>query len=277
MIEEPIQCAYCVSEPEAGSDVAGLKTTAVKKGDKYVINGSKMWITNGGKAQETGGFYFILAKTDPSAGSKGFTGFVVDAQSEGIKVGRKEWNMGQRCSDTRGITFEDLVVGEENILGKEGDGFKIAMGAFDHTRPPVAIGAVGLARRAMHEALNYAMERKTFGVPIYSHQSVSNMIAQMASDIEAGRWLTYKACTMIDQGHKNTYWASMAKRHAGEAAVRISNDAVQVHGGNGFNSEYPVEKLYRDSKIFTIYEGTSQIQNLIIARELAGNMDLVHP
>ncbi len=277
LIEAPIQAAYAVTEPGAGSDVQGIKTTAKKQGDAYVINGSKMWITNGGMAQESGGFYFVLAKTDPEAGAKGMTGFVVDADTPGITVGRKELNMGQCCSDTRGLTFEDVVVPEENVIGAEGQGFGLAMGAFDNTRPPVAIGAVGLARRAMEEALKYAQERTTFGQPISNYQAVSFKLAQMAMEIDAARWLTYRSATIIDQGQRNTYWASMAKAFASEAANRAASEAVQIFGGNGFNKEYPVEKLMRDAKIYMLYEGTSEIQRLIISRELLANNDLITP
>jgi acyl-CoA dehydrogenase len=265
LTEAPLQAAYGVTEPGAGSDVAGAKTTAVKKGDSWVLNGQKMWITNGGVAN----WFFVLAKTDPTknAGSA-FTGFIVDADTPGITVGRKEINMGQRCSDTRGITFEDVVVPAANVLGAEGFGFKVAMGAFDHTRPPVAAGAVGLARRAMDEAIAYAKERKTMGVPIAHHQAVSFMIADMAMGIEAGRCLVHKSAWEIDQGRKNTMFASMAKAFAGDHANKVAADAVQIFGGNGFNTEYPVEKLMRDAKIYQIYEGTSQIQRLIISREI---------
>lgn len=272
LTEEPVQAAYCVTEPGAGSDVAGAKTTAVKKGDKWVINGSKMWITNGGVAK----WYFVLAKTDANASAgKAFTGFIVDADSPGISVGRKEINIGQRCSDTRGITFEDVEVPEENVLGAPGYGFKIAMQAFDITRPPVAIGAVGLARRAFDEARKYAMERKTMGVPIAQHQAIQFMLSDMATGIEAGRLLSYKAAYEIDCGRKNTLFASMAKRFAGDHANQCTTDAIQIFGGAGFNTEYPVEKLFRDAKIYQIYEGTSQIQRMIIAKELfaRGNMD----
>ncbi|KAG6586914.1 Medium-chain specific acyl-CoA dehydrogenase, mitochondrial precursor [Phytophthora cinnamomi] len=262
---QPVQAAYCVTEPGAGSDVAGAKTTAVKKGDKWVINGSKMWITNGGVAK----WYFVLAKTDANASAgSAFTGFIVDADSPGISVGRKEINVGQRCSDTRGITFEDVVVPEENVLGDPGYGFKIAMQAFDITRPPVAIGAVGLARRAFDEARKYALERKTMGVPIAMHQAIQFMLADMATGIEAGRQLTYKAAYEIDCGRKNTMYASMAKRFAGDHANKVTTDAIQIFGGAGFNTEYPVEKLFRDAKIYQIYEGTSQIQRMIIAKEM---------
>lgn len=262
MTEEPLMAAYAVTEPGAGSDVAGAKTKAEKKGDKWVINGNKMWITNGGVAN----WYFVLAKTDPSqsAGSA-FTGFIVDADTPGITPGRKEINMGQRASDTRGITFEDVVVPEENVLGKPGDGFKIAMGAFDRTRPAVAMGAVGLARRAMDEATHYALERKTFGKPIAMHQAVAFMLADMAIGVETSRLAVYKACYEIDVGRKNTYYASIAKALASETANKVAADAVQVFGGNGFNTEYPVEKLMRDAKIFMLYEGTSQIQRIIIS------------
>jgi len=261
---EPKFAAYCVTEPGAGSDVTGIRTTAKKVGDDYVINGSKMWITNGSVAS----WYFVLAYTDTAAKHKGMSGFMVPASTQGISVGKKEWNMGQRASDTRGITFEDVKIPARYLLGKEGDGFKIAMSAFDHTRPPVAIGAVGLARRAMDEAIQYAQTRKAFGTAIASFQAVSFMIADMAKDIEAARGLVYKAAWMIDQGERNTKYAAMAKAFAADTAMRVATDAVQVFGGYGYSEEYPVEKLMRDAKIYQIYEGTSQIQRLIIAKEI---------
>jgi acyl-CoA dehydrogenase len=264
MTDEFLLAAYGVTEPNAGSDVASLKTRAERKGDKYIVNGSKMWITNAGKAN----WFFVLAKTDSSAGHAGMTGFIVDADSPGITVGKKEWNMGQRASDTRGVEFLDVEVPVENRLGNEGEGFKIAMKAFDLTRPLVASAAVGLAQAAFEYAYEYAQERKTFGQPIYNNQSISFMIADMAKDIEAARLLVWQAAWMHDQGTRNTKFASMAKCFAADAAHRIASDAVQVFGGNGFSTEYPVEKLLRDSKIFQIYEGTSQIQRLIISREL---------
>ncbi|KAI8899608.1 acyl-CoA dehydrogenase/oxidase [Globomyces pollinis-pini] len=265
MTEEPLMCAYGVTEPGAGSDVAGAKTFAVKKGDKYVISGNKMWITNGGKAN----WYFVLAKTDDKASAgRAFTGFIVDANSPGITVGKKEINMGQRASDTRGINFDNVEVPAENVLGLEGQGFKIAMGAFDITRPLVASAAVGLARRALHEATNYALERKTMGSVIAEHQAIAFMLADMAMGVEAARNLVWKSAVLRDQGKRNTYYASMAKAYASEVANKNAADAVQIFGGNGFNSEYPVEKLMRDAKIFMIYEGTSQIQRLIVSRLL---------
>eukprot|EP00039_Didymoeca_costata_P020089 m.340033 g.340033 ORF g.340033 m.340033 type:complete len:422 (+) comp19089_c0_seq1:30-1295(+) len=271
---DPVQAAYCVTEPGAGSDVAGAKTNAIKKGDEYVLNGQKMWITNGGVAK----WFFVLAKTDPSqkAGSA-FTGFVVDADSPGITIGRKEINLGQRCSDTRGISFEDVVVPKENVIGSEGLGFKLAMRAFDYTRPPIAIGAVGVARRAMDEALQYAQTRSTMGQLIINHQSVSNMLADMAMGIEAGRLLAYKAAALIDSGKPNSMFASMAKCFAADHCQKVVSDAVQIFGGAGFNTEYPVEKLFRDAKIYQIYEGTSQIQRLIISRNMVSNPELLTP
>ncbi|KAJ2079523.1 hypothetical protein H4R24_003723 [Coemansia sp. RSA 988] len=266
MTEAPLMAGYCVTEPGAGSDVAAAKTNAVKKGDKWFINGQKMWITNGGKAN----WYFLLAKTDPNASAgKAFTGFIVDADSPGISAGRKEWNMGQRASDTRGITFEDVEVPDENRLGEVGQGFKIAMGAFDITRPLVASAAVGLAQRAMDEASAYAIQRKSMGKPIIDHQAVAFMLADMAIQIEASRMMVWRAGWLRDQNKRNTYYASIAKALASETANKCAADAVQIFGGNGFNSEYPVEKLMRDAKIFTIYEGTSQIQRLIISRAIA--------
>ncbi|XP_007567484.1 medium-chain specific acyl-CoA dehydrogenase, mitochondrial [Poecilia latipinna] len=269
MAEEPLMCAYCVTEPGAGSDVAGLKTRAVKMGDEYVVNGQKMWITNGGKAN----WYFLLARTNPDPKcptSKAFTGFIVDADTPGIQIGRKEMNMGQKCSDTRGITFEDVRIPKENVLIAEGAGFKIAMGAFDNTRPPVAAGATGLAQRALDEATSYALERKTFGKVIAEHQAVSFLLAEMAMKVELARMGYQRSAWEVDQGRRNTYYASIAKAFAGDIANQVAADAVQIFGGNGFNSEYPVEKLMRDAKIYQIYEGTAQIQRLIIAREHLG-------
>ncbi|XP_051867861.1 medium-chain specific acyl-CoA dehydrogenase, mitochondrial isoform X2 [Pristis pectinata] len=266
MTEAPLMCAYCVTEPGAGSDVAGIKTRAEKKGNEYVINGQKMWITNGGKAN----WYFLLARTNPdpkASAGKAFTGFIVDADSPGIQVGRKELNMGQRCSDTRGIVFEDVRVPLENVLIGEGAGFKIAMGAFDKTRPPVAAGAVGLGQRAVDEATKYALERRTFGRLLVEHQAVSFLLAEMMMKVELARLAYQRAAWEVDQGRKNTYYASIAKAFAGDMANQVASDAVQIFGGNGFNSEYPVEKLMRDAKIYQIYEGTAQIQRLIIARE----------
>lgn len=266
-LDKPLMCAYGVTEPGAGSDVAGIKTKAVKKGDEYILNGQKMWITNGGVAN----WYFVLARTnmDPKASAgKAFTGFIVDGDSPGLQIGRKEINMGQRASDTRGLTFEDVRIPKENVLGAEGAGFKIAMGAFDKTRPPVASGAVGLAQRAFDEAKKYSLERKTMGKLIAEHQAVAFMLAEMAIGIESARLCYMKSAWEVDHGQRNTYMASIAKALGGDVANKCAQDAVQIFGGNGFNTEYPVEKLMRDAKIYQIYEGTAQIQRIIIAREL---------
>jgi acyl-CoA dehydrogenase len=261
---EPLFAAYAVTEPGAGSDVAGIRTKARKVGDEYVIDGSKAWITNGGVAS----WYFVLAYTDPEKKHRGMSGFLVPADTPGITIGKKEWNLGQRASDTRGLTFEEVKVPAKFRLGNEGDGFKIAMSAFDHTRPPVASGAVGLAQRAMDESVKYAKERKTFGLPIAAYQAISFMIAEMAMGIEAGRHLVRLAAWSIDNGKRNTKYAAMAKAFCADMAMKVATDAVQVHGGYGYSHEYPVEKLMRDAKIYQIYEGTSQIQRLIICKEI---------
>ena len=269
LIEEPVMCAYGVTEPGAGSDVAGIKTKAEKKGDEWVINGQKMWITNGGVAN----FYFVLARSNPDPkcpASKAFTGFIVDRDTPGLTPGRKEMNMGQRASDTRGITFEDVVVPKENVLVGEGAGFKVAMGAFDKTRPPVASGAVGIAQRCLDEATKYATERKAFGVPNLNQQAVAYMLADIAIGIESSRLSYMKAAWQADNKIRNTYMASIAKCLAGDVANKAATDAVQIFGGNGFNCDYPVEKLMRDAKIYQIYEGTAQIQRIIIGREWMG-------
>eukprot|EP00758_Cryptobia_borreli_P010022 Tbor_TRINITY_DN5529_c1_g1::TRINITY_DN5529_c1_g1_i1::g.12919::m.12919/K00249/ACADM, acd; acyl-CoA dehydrogenase len=259
LTEEPLQASYCVTEPDAGSDVSGIKTVSEKKGDKWVINGQKMWITGAGHAN----WFFVLTKS-----KDGFVAFVVESNTPGVTLGPKELNMGQRCSDTRGIRFEEVVVPEENMVGAVGQGFKVAMKAFDFTRPPVAIAAVGLAQRALDEAVEYSKQRKTMGKTISEHQGVSFMLADMAAGIECGRLMTHRAAWEIDQGRRNTYFASCAKLMASEHAIKCANDGIQIFGGNGYNCGYPMEKLFRDSKIFTIYEGTSQIQRMIISRAL---------
>jgi acyl-CoA dehydrogenase len=257
-------CSYAVTEPQAGSDVANIATSAVKKGDDYAINGQKVWITGAGHAA----WFFVLATTDKEKRHKGKSAFIIPAKSPGVIIGKKESNMGQRASDTRSVTFEDVVVSSKNRLGQEGDGFLIAMGAFDYTRPLVSAGAVGLARAAMEYALSYAKERHAFGVPIWQHEGVGFMLADMATEIDAARYLVWKSAYEIDNKRKNTLYAAHAKRFAADTAMKTCTNAVQVFGGNGFNKEYPVEKLMRDAKIFQIYEGTSEIQRVIITREL---------
>jgi acyl-CoA dehydrogenase len=256
--------AYCVTEPQAGSDVQGIKTVARRAGDDYVLKGSKMWITNGSVAD----WYFVVAYTDPSQRYKGMSAFVVPRDSPGIEVGKKEQNLGQRASDTRAITFNDVKVPKANLLGTQGQGWFLAMAAFDHSRPVVSAAAVGLARSAMDHAVRYAKERTTFGVPIHKHQAVAFSIAEMAMKIEAARLLVWQSAWKIDRGERNTREAAIAKAFAADSAMQVALDAVQAFGGYGYSREYPVEKLMRDAKVFQIYEGTSQIQRLIIAKEI---------
>jgi acyl-CoA dehydrogenase len=256
--------AYCVTEPQAGSDVQGIRTTARRVGDDYVLKGQKMWITNGSVAD----WYFVVAYTDPEQRHKGMSAFVVPRDTPGIEVGKKEQNLGQRASDTRALTFNEVVVPKTNLLGKEGQGWFLAMAAFDHSRPVVSAAAVGLARSAMEHAVRYAKERTAFGVPIFKHQSIAFSVAEMAMRIEAARLLVWQSAWRIDRGERNTREAAMAKAFAADSAMQTALDAVQVFGGYGYSREYPVEKLMRDAKIFQIYEGTSQIQRLIIAKEI---------
>lgn len=263
--QRPIMAAYAVTEPNAGSDVQGMRTTAVKQGDKYVINGSKMWITNAGVAD----WYFVVALTDPAKKANGgMTAFIVEKGTPGLIPGKKEYNMGQRCSDTRAITFDNVEVSEENIVGRIGDGWKLAMAAFDYTRPAVACAAIGVARAAFEYARDYSTERKAFGVPIAQHQAIQFMLAEMAMEIEAGRLLCYKAAWLKDEHQRNTMFSSYAKAFCADVVMKTTTNAVQIYGGYGYSQEYPVEKLMRDAKIFQIYEGTSQIQRMIIAKEL---------
>ncbi len=256
--------SFCLSEPEAGSDVAGLQLQAEKDGDTYRLNGTKCWITNGGEAN----LYTVFATLDRSSRHKAICAFVVPSDTPGISLGKKEDKMGQRASDTRVIHFDGVRVPASQRLGAEGEGFKIAMRTLDRTRPPIAALATGIARRALEESVQYARERKAFGQPIGGFQAVQFMLADMAKEIEASRLLTMQSAWMIDQGLRASKYSSIAKCYATDAAMRISTDAVQVFGGNGYTKEYPVEKLMRDAKLMQIYEGTNQIQRLVIAREL---------
>jgi len=262
LTEAPKLASFCLTEPDAGSDVSGMRTTAVKKGDKYVINGSKCFITNGGYAD----YYTVYVKTDKEAGHRGISAFVVE-RDWGVVVDKKEDKLGQRASNTATISFNDVEVPEENLLGEENAGFKLAMMTLDRTRPGVAAMATGIARAAFEFATDYSRERVQFGVPIAMHQAIQFMIADMATEIEAARLLTWKSAYLLDSGQRNTLVSSHAKRFAADAAMKIATDAVQVYGGYGFIKEYPVEKLFRDAKIMQLYEGTSQIQRLVIARE----------
>lgn len=264
LTEEPKLASFCLTEPDAGSDVAGMKTRAVKKGDKYVINGSKCFITNGQYAD----WFTVYAKTDPEAGSKGITAFVVDGKQDNITIDKKEDKMGQRASNTATVTFNEVEVPAENLLGEENHGFKLAMMTLDRTRPGVAAMAVGIARGAFEAAAEYSKERQQFGVPIAMHQAIQFLIADMAVKVDAGRLLTWHSAVQLDQGLSNTLTSSEAKRFAADSAMEVTTDAVQVYGGYGFIKDYPVEKFMRDAKIMQLYEGTSQIQRMVIAREV---------
>jgi acyl-CoA dehydrogenase len=264
LLAEKIFAAYCCSEPDAGSDVAGMTTKAEKVGDDYVLSGQKRWITNGGVAS----WYTVFATLDKSLRHKGITCFVVDADTPGVKVGRKEDKMGQRCSNTCDVVFEDAKIPKSALVGEEGGGFKIAMKTFDRSRPWIAAGAAGIIRRSLEESRRYSLERKTFGVPIAQHQAVQFMLAEMAIAYEATRLLCHKAAWNVDQGRIDSILSSYAKAYGADAAMRCSTDAVQIFGGYGYTKEFPVEKLMRDAKLLQIYEGTSQIQRVVIARNL---------
>jgi len=257
--------AYAVTEPAAGSDVAGIQTTAVQRGDEYIVKGSKTFISNASHSD----FFVVFAYTDKAKKYKGLSAFVVERSRPGFSVSKKFDKLGQRASDTAEITLDGVAVPASQRLGREGDGFLIAMQVFDRSRPAVAAAAVGVAQRALDESLKYARERQAFGLPLVEHQAIGYMLADMAMNIEAARLLAWRAAWQVDQGQPNTKFAAFAKAFAADAAMKITTDAVQVFGGYGFMKEYPVEKLMRDCKVFQIYEGTSQIQRNIIARELA--------
>ena len=266
LLAEPVLAAYCCSEPDAGSDVAGMKTRYKKVGEDYVITGQKRWITNGGMAS----FYTVFAREEGTARHKGITCFIVDRQTPGVSVGKKENKMGQRCSNTTDVIFEDVKVGKDAVVGGEGNGFKVAMRSFDRTRPWIAAGAAGIIRRALDESRKYALERKTFDVPIAQHQAIQFMLAEMAIAYETTRLLCHKAAATIDGGKADSIISSYAKAYGADAAMRVATDAVQIFGGYGYTKEYPVEKLMRDAKLLQIYEGTSQIQRIVIARNVLG-------
>jgi acyl-CoA dehydrogenase len=262
LTEAPKLASFCLTEPGAGSDVSGMRTRAVRRGDKYVINGSKTFITNGGYAD----WFTVYAKTDPDARHHGISAFVVPRDA-GVIVDKHEDKMGQRASNTATITFNDAEVPAANLLGRENHGFKLAMMTLDRTRPGVAAMAVGIARAAFEFATTYSKERVQFGVPIAMHQAIQFMIADMATKVHLSRLATWNSAVLLDQGKRNTIESSHAKRFAADAAMEVATDAVQIYGGYGFIKDYPVEKLMRDAKIMQLYEGTSQIQRLVIARE----------
>jgi acyl-CoA dehydrogenase len=264
LVESPILCSFALTEPNAGSDVSGIETTAVRQGDEYVLNGSKMFTTNAGHAT----WIVVFASTDKSQGHRGLSAFVVPTELEGVTIEKHLDKMGQRATDTSAVAFQDVRVPAGNRLGEEGEGFKIAMRTLDHTRPGTAAGAVGVARAAYEHAIEYSRERVQFGQPIAMNQGVNFLIADMAAEIEAARLLTWQAAWLLDQGKRATLQSSFAKRFASDTAMKVTTDAVQIFGGYGYIKEYPVEKLMRDAKLFQIYEGTSQIQRLVIAREI---------
>lgn len=256
--------AFCLTEPGNGSDAGGLKTTVKDEGDTVVINGNKMWITNAGYAD----LFVIYATTDPALKHKGITAIVVEKGTPGIEIGKKEDKMGHRCSDTRAVTFNNVRVPKANVLGGMNQGWKIAMKTLDHSRPMVAASAVGGAQCAFDHSVEYAKERVQFNVTLSHHQAIQFMIADMAMKIEASRLLVHKAAWLVDNGLPNTQIASYAKAFAADSCMQITTDAVQIYGGYGYSKEYPVEKLMRDAKLIQIYEGTSQIQRLVIAKEI---------
>src|SRR4026207_1191456 len=264
LLEDPILCSFGLSEPDAGSDVARMKTTAERRGDEYVLNGSKTFITNAGRASWT----VVFAKTDPSKGHRGISAFIVPMDAPGVQIEKHLDKMGQRSTDTSAFALTDVVVPAAHRIGEEGDGFKIAMRTLDFTRPGTAAGAVGGAQADDELAVEYAKERVTFDVPIAMHQGINFLIADMATEIEAARLLTWQAAWLSAQGKRATLHSSFAKRFAADTAMKVTTDAVQIFGGYGYIKEYPVEKLMRDAKLFQIYEGTSQIQRLVIAREI---------
>jgi acyl-CoA dehydrogenase len=266
LLAEPIFAAYCCSEPDAGSDVAGMKSRYKKVGEDFVLTGQKRWITNGGVAS----FYTVFARLEGTERHKGITCFVIDRNTPGVSVGKKENKMGQRASNTTDVIFEEVKLTKKNVVGVEGEGFKVAMKTFDRSRPWIAAGASGVIRRAMEESRNYALERKTFGVPIAQHQAVQFMLAEMAIAYETTRMLCHKAAWSIDNGKLDSIVSSYAKAYGADAAMRVTTDAVQIFGGYGYTKEYPVEKLMRDAKLLQIYEGTSQIQRMVIARQMLG-------
>ena len=263
LTDEPLLASFCLTEPSAGSDVSGMRTTAVRRGDKWVINGSKVFITNG----EDANWYTVYAKTDKKGGHRGISAFVVPRDA-GVIVDKHEDKMGLRASNTAVITFPEVEIPADHLLGEENHGFRLAMMTLDRTRPGVAALATGIARAAMEFAIGYSQERIQFGVPIAMHEAIQFIIADMATGVEAARLLTWQAAVLLDQGRRNTLASSHAKRFAADTAMKVATDAVQVYGGYGFIKDYPVEKLMRDAKIMQLYEGTSQIQRLVIAREM---------
>ncbi|MFV2015986.1 MAG: acyl-CoA dehydrogenase family protein, partial [Candidatus Heimdallarchaeota archaeon] len=258
--------AFGLSEPDAGSDAAGMKSRAIKDGDEWVINGSKMWITNGGVAD----FYLIFANTSPELKHRGVSAFILTKDDPGFTIGAKEKKLGIRASTTTPLQFDDLRISEDRLLGAEGEGFKIAMSTLDGGRIGIASQALGIGQAAINAAIDYAKTRHAFGGPIARFQGLQWMIADASMEIEAARLLTWKAALMKDAKIRFVKEAAMAKLYSSEAAVRAADMSLQIHGGAGYSRDFPIERYYRDSKITAIYEGTSEILRLVIARELIG-------
>jgi acyl-CoA dehydrogenase len=264
LTSEPSFAAFCITEPGAGSDAAGISTTYRKVGDEYVLNGTKHFISNGTVAS----WYVVFATHDKKLRHQGISAFVLPADRPGISKHRMKNKLGQRAADTGEIAFEDVRVPKDALLGREGDGFRLAMRTFDRSRPEIGAIAIGISQRALDECTRYAKERQQFGQAIAQFQAVQFMLADMAIEVEATRLLTYKAAWMLDQGAQASIVSSYAKAFGGDHAMRITTDAVQIFGGYGYMKEYPVEKLMRDAKLLQIYEGTSQVQRIVIARNL---------
>lgn len=264
--EQPHLIAFGLTEPGSGSDAGGMSTIAKDCGDHWLVNGSKMWITNAGHAR----LHSVFCTTNKELKSKGTLCLVIPGDAPGVSYGKHENKLGQRCSDTRSITFENVKVPKKNQIGAVGDGFKIALRTLDKTRPAISAGAVGAARAAMEHSIKYSKERKQFNQPISNFQAIQIMLADMATNIEAGRLLCYQAAWLLDnkQFDRANFCSALAKRHSADMAMQVATDAVQIFGGYGYTKEYPVEKIFRDVKLVQIYEGTSQIQRLVIARHL---------
>ena len=264
MARGEIIASFALSEPEAGSDPAGMITTAQKDGEYFVLNGTKRWITGGA----TSGLFIVLAKTDPDAGHKGITAFLLEPGMDGFIVGRKEDKMGLRGSDTTDLIFENCRVHESRVLGEVGQGFVVAMSGLDDGRIGIASQSLGVGKRALDLAVEYAKGREQFGKPIAANQGLRWMIADMATEVEASELLVLNAASLKDRGEKCSKQASMAKLHASEMANRVAGQSLQIHGGYGYTREFEIERLYRDCRVFTIYEGTSQVQKIVISNEV---------
>jgi len=259
--------SYCVTEPNTGSDMASIATRALRRGKGYLLDGRKTWISNAHEAS----FFVVFAKTDPEAGHHGISAFLVDRNLPGVEVSKKLPKMGQRATDCCEVVFDQVELPAEALLGKEGDGFKLAMHVFDHSRPVVAALGVGLSQRALDECISYSKEREAFGKPIIKYQGIGFKIADMGMRTQAARLLTYNAAWKSTVGERNTLEASYAKTFASDTAMWAAIEAVQIHGGYGYSEEYPLEKLMRDAKVLQIYEGTNEIQRLVMIRELTGD------